>query len=129
MSYEVPGQATQTNGPCGAPGAKASLGLGGAAACAVPAHSGPAGNGTAPDGRAFNTPGAAGLQEGLVIQVNGTPQSTIATTLHDWVQAQGATPESVATALNGQFVPRSQRASTVLRAGDHILTFQPITGG
>ncbi len=65
----------------------------------------------------------------IAIQVNGAPTRTTAGTLHDWVLAQGATPESLATALNGQFVARSQRASTVLRAGDHILTFQPITGG
>jgi sulfur carrier protein len=63
------------------------------------------------------------------IQVNGEEQTTTATTLHDWVLAQDATPESLATAVNGQFVPRTQRAATVLRPGDHILTFQPITGG
>lgn len=65
----------------------------------------------------------------LPICVNGEAQTSTAATLHDWVLAQGATPESLATALNGQFVPRSQRASTVLRPGDHIQTFQPITGG
>ncbi len=65
----------------------------------------------------------------LDIQVNGQAHTTAAATLHDWVLAQGSTPESLATALNGQFVPRSQRASTPLRAGDHIQTFQPITGG
>lgn len=65
----------------------------------------------------------------MEIQVNGEAQTTSACTLHDWVLAQGATPESLATAVNGQFVPRTLRAVTVLRAGDHILTFQPITGG
>lgn len=65
----------------------------------------------------------------LAIQVNGEPQTTTAATLHDWVLTQGATPESLATAVNGQFVPRTLRAATVLHAGDHILTFQPITGG
>lgn len=65
----------------------------------------------------------------LAIQVNGEAQTTTATTLHDWVQAQGASPESLATAVNGQFVPRTQRSAMVLRPGDHILTFQPITGG
>lgn len=65
----------------------------------------------------------------LSVCVNGEAHATTATTLHDWVLAQGSTPESLATALNGQFVPRSQRATTALRAGDHIQTFQPITGG
>ena len=65
----------------------------------------------------------------IAIQVNGEAQTTTAPTLHDWVLAQDATPESLATAVNGQFVPRTARADTVLREGDHILTFQPITGG
>lgn len=67
--------------------------------------------------------------EAIGIQVNGEAQTTTAPTLHDWVLSQGATPESLATAVNGQFVPRTERAATVLRPGDHILTFQPITGG
>jgi sulfur carrier protein len=65
----------------------------------------------------------------ITIAVNGEPASTTARTLHDWVLAQGATPESLATAVNGQFVPRTLRAATVLHMGDAILTFQPITGG
>jgi sulfur carrier protein len=67
--------------------------------------------------------------EAIAIQVNGEAHTTTATTLQDWVQSQDAAPESLATAVNGQFIPRTQRASTALRAGDHILTFQPITGG
>lgn len=65
----------------------------------------------------------------VAIQVNGEPHTTTATTLHDWVLTQDATPESLATAVNGQFVPRTERAATVLRPGDHIVTFQPIEGG
>lgn len=65
----------------------------------------------------------------LRVVVNGAPQSTTATTLHDWVLAQGVAPDAVATALNGQFVPRSLRATTALQTGDAILTFQPIVGG
>ena len=67
--------------------------------------------------------------ETLEVVVNGAPQSTTATTLHDWVRAHGVTSDAVATALNGQFVPRSLRATTALQAGDAILTFQPIVGG
>ena len=65
----------------------------------------------------------------ITVLVNGEPASTTAHNLHDWVRAQGATPESLATAVNGQFVARTQRAATVLCDGDAILTFQPITGG
>ncbi len=73
-------------------------------------------------------PMSAAVQE-LRVVVNGAPQSTTSTTLHDWVRTQGVAPDAVATALNGQFVPRSLRATTALRPGDHILTFQPIVGG
>lgn len=52
------------------------------------------------------------------VLVVGQNQTTTVSTLHEWVLAQGLAPEVLATALNGQFVPRTQRASTVLRAGD-----------
>lgn len=35
----------------------------------------------------------------------------------------------VATAVNGQFIPRTQRATTLLQPGDTVLTFQAIVGG
>ena len=69
------------------------------------------------------------LTPALTVLVNGQNQTTTVSTLHEWVLAQGLAPEALATALNGQFVPRTQRASTVLRAGDAIVTFQAITGG
>jgi sulfur carrier protein len=61
--------------------------------------------------------------------VNGAAQCSSARTLAQWVQQQGLAPEAVATAVNGQFVPRSQRAQQPLAEGDTILTFQPIEGG
>ena len=39
------------------------------------------------------------------------------------------TAEQCATAVNGQFVSRNERASRLLFADDHIMTFEPITGG
>jgi sulfur carrier protein len=42
---------------------------------------------------------------------------------------QGRAPDAVATALNGVFVPRGQRAETLLRPGDELTLIQPITGG
>ena len=42
---------------------------------------------------------------------------------------QGVAPEAVATAVNGDFVPRAARAHTVLHPGDAVLTFEPIVGG
>ena len=37
--------------------------------------------------------------------------------------------ESVATALNGCFIPRDARAATALAEGDQVLLFLAITGG
>ncbi|MDB5999766.1 MAG: thiS [Rhizobacter sp.] len=42
---------------------------------------------------------------------------------------QGIQPEAVATAVNGDFVPRAFRESRLLEAGDEVLCFKPITGG
>jgi sulfur carrier protein len=42
---------------------------------------------------------------------------------------QGRAPEAVATALNGVFVPRGQRAATPIQPGDELTLIQPITGG
>ncbi|MBB5202880.1 sulfur carrier protein [Inhella inkyongensis] len=41
----------------------------------------------------------------------------------------GLNPEQLATAVNGQFVPRGQRAQLVLQDADRVLLFSPITGG
>ena len=64
------------------------------------------------------------------ITVNGEPRSVDeAATLADLVAALGQPPQSLATAVNGEFVPRSARAGVQLREGDAVFTFQPITGG
>lgn len=41
----------------------------------------------------------------------------------------GTAPEAVATALNGEFVPRALRASTLLQPGDSLTLFAAIVGG
>ena len=38
-------------------------------------------------------------------------------------------PAALATAVNGDFVPRERREGCVLRDGDAVMTFEPITGG
>lgn len=64
------------------------------------------------------------------ITVNGEPRSIDdGTTLADLVAALGQPPQSLATAVNDEFVPRGARASLPLRDGDAVFTFQPITGG
>jgi sulfur carrier protein len=65
----------------------------------------------------------------ITVVVNGKPESTIARTLQEWVDAQGAVPTALATAVNGTFVPRTARAQYLLKEGDAVLTFQPIQGG
>lgn len=65
----------------------------------------------------------------ITLTVNGAAQTTTARTLAQWVEQQGYGQQAVATALNSQFVPRTQRAAHALREGDAIVTFQPIEGG
>ena len=65
----------------------------------------------------------------ITVVVNGTRESTTATTLQAWVDARGVQPAGLATAVNGNFVPRGLRAQQPLAEGDAILTFQPIEGG
>lgn len=50
-------------------------------------------------------------------------------TLGELVESLGLTPAALATAVNGDFVPRTQRRDCRLRDGDVVTTFQPITGG
>ena len=69
------------------------------------------------------------ISVGITVIVNGVAQPTPACTLAAWVDAQGLQANALATAVNGQFVPRSLRAQRTLAEGDTILTFQPIVGG
>ena len=50
-------------------------------------------------------------------------------TLAALLGAQQVNAEQVATAVNGAFVPRTQREATVLQPGDTVLTFRAIVGG
>lgn len=50
-------------------------------------------------------------------------------TLAALVESLGQAPAALATAVNGNFVPRTQRQGCILRNGDSVTTFQPITGG
>ncbi len=50
-------------------------------------------------------------------------------TLAALLAAQHVDAAQVATAVNGQFVPRTLRATTPLQPGDTVLTFQAIVGG
>jgi sulfur carrier protein len=66
----------------------------------------------------------------MQIFINGTPREVAAdTTLADLMQLLALGETACATAVNGQFVPRQQRAQTHLTQNDQVMTFEPITGG
>lgn len=62
------------------------------------------------------------------ITLNGEPCRTKAGTLADLLVEQGF-DGSIATAKNGDFVPRTQRASTTINEGDRIEVVAPMQGG
>lgn len=66
----------------------------------------------------------------LTITLNGAAQPCApGTTVADLIAHLHVAPEAVATAVNGCFLARSQRAGHMLQAGDSVTTFQPIEGG
>jgi sulfur carrier protein len=63
----------------------------------------------------------------LQVTLNGTPKPwapglSLAALLAD-------EPGKVATAVNGEFVPQSARAQTLLQPGDQVTVFTAIVGG
>jgi sulfur carrier protein len=50
-------------------------------------------------------------------------------TLAELLATLGHDPAAVATAVNGEFVPRGARSEHRLADGDRVHCFKPITGG
>jgi sulfur carrier protein len=68
-------------------------------------------------------------QATIDIRLDDKPFAVVpGTTLESLVAALGHAPADVSTAINGSFVPRSQR-DRMLAPGDSVLLFKPITGG
>ncbi len=66
----------------------------------------------------------------IAITVNGQAREVAeGSTLADLVAQLAASPQALATAVNGDFVARDVRAVHLLKPGDQVFTFQPITGG
>ena len=66
----------------------------------------------------------------IEIRLNGEPrQLDDDVTLAALIASLGQTPAALATAVNGNFVPRVQRPACCLQHGDAVTTLQPITGG
>jgi sulfur carrier protein len=64
------------------------------------------------------------------VTLNGEERTVEAgATLADLIATVAEQPQALATAVNGEFVPRDSRAQLQLRDGDAVFTFQPITGG
>jgi sulfur carrier protein len=66
----------------------------------------------------------------LTVQANGEPcRVPRGASVADLLAQLGHAPESIATAVNGEFVARGLRASHVLAEGDQVQCFRPIVGG
>ena len=63
------------------------------------------------------------------IELNGRVIDTTARTLDELLQEQQIDHATVATALNGEFVPRARYASQPLAAGNQIEVLSPMQGG
>ncbi|HET6829165.1 MAG TPA: sulfur carrier protein ThiS [Ramlibacter sp.] len=64
------------------------------------------------------------------VTLNGEPKQLQAgATLADLIASISEKPQALATAVNGEFVPRDARDQMLLREGDAVFIFQPITGG
>ncbi len=66
----------------------------------------------------------------ISIVVNGQAREMPeGSSLADLVAQLADSPQALATAVNGDFVARDLRAAHLLKPGDQVFTFQPITGG
>lgn len=61
--------------------------------------------------------------------VNAQPREVTATTLANALSELGFTGPAIATALNGQFVPREARDTATLSEGDRLEVLAPMQGG
>jgi sulfur carrier protein len=68
-------------------------------------------------------------RQAITVLVNGETAETRAATLAELVAERGFAEAAVATALNGEFVPRAARAEARLAANDTIEIVAPRQGG
>ncbi|GHE05079.1 hypothetical protein U879_04935 [Defluviimonas sp. 20V17] len=65
----------------------------------------------------------------MQIDLNGEARATGARTLAALIEEQGFDAASVATALNGNFVPAPARAAALLHEGAKVEVLAPMQGG
>lgn len=63
------------------------------------------------------------------VEVNGEARDIAAGTLGAALEELGYAGMTVATALNGEFVPRAAHGATALAEGDRIEVVAPLKGG
>ena len=68
-------------------------------------------------------------QEPISLTINGEARTTRAETLADLIAAENFGERTVATALNGTFVPVRARAESRLEVGDRIEILSARQGG
>lgn len=61
--------------------------------------------------------------------INGKPEAHPVRHLAELLDRLGHRPDGVATALNGSFVPASQRETQPLKEGDLVEIVAPMQGG
>lgn len=65
----------------------------------------------------------------MQIDLNGAPVTTAAETLAALIDEHGFDAASVATALDGVFIPRTMRSTTPLHGGAKVEVLSPMQGG
>lgn len=65
----------------------------------------------------------------MKIEVNGDMHEISAATVQDALAELGWGDARVATALNGEFLPKAARATTNLTDGDRLEVLAPMQGG
>lgn len=65
----------------------------------------------------------------MKIEVNGEARDVAGSTLADALTELGWGVARVATAVNGNFVPKTVRAQTPLKDGDRLEVLAPMQGG
>ncbi|MCH2164833.1 MAG: sulfur carrier protein ThiS [Marinovum sp.] len=65
----------------------------------------------------------------MKIEINGEPREMEARTISEALDELGLADAKVATALNGDFVPKALRGSQTLRDGDKLEVLAPMQGG
>lgn len=77
----------------------------------------------------MNKTAPANAAAGLAITLNGKPSETRAATLAGLIAESHLKPTAVATAVNGQFIARTARETTLLSPGDTIEIVSARQGG